>query len=86
MWIVRAEECASGLISISGDLVQLETDPASLTREPELWAQGISVRVAAPGEDINLDAQSGEAQEADHLLQLDTGFSVGFRGSYACLG
>lgn len=86
MWTVRAEEGASGLITISGDLVQLETDPASLTRGPKLWAQGISVLVAAPGEDISLDAQSGEAQEADLLLQLDTGFSVGFRGFYACLG
>ena len=79
------ENSASGLIKISGDLVRLETDVASLTRGPALSADGISVRVVAPG-GTGLRAQGGEAQEADLLLVLDTGLSVGFRGFYACRG
>ena len=77
------EDGASGLLKISGDLVRLETDAASLTRGPTLSAQGISVRVVSAG-GAEFDAWGSEKQEADLLIELEAGLKAGFRGFYAC--
>lgn len=79
----RRADGASGVIKISGDLVRLEANAGFSTRMPVLTAEGVSVRIAAPG-GAALDAAPGEMLEADLLLDLDAGSSAGFRGYYTC--
>lgn len=83
---VLAVGAEGGLVKISGDLVRLETDAATLPTGPALSAEGISVRVTAPGDGAALEAQGGEMQQANLLLELDAGLSAGYRGYYSCRG
>lgn len=82
--IAAQDDGAAGLLKISGDLVRLDTEATAQTRGTTLRAQGIAVQVTAPGGAADPEAQIGELQPADLLLELDAGLRAGFRGFYTC--
>lgn len=76
---------AVGLFKISGDLVQINAeDRASLTSGVALAADGVAITVTAPGGGTLSADAAGEPQEADMVLDLDAGLTVGYRGFYEC--
>ena len=80
-----ANGAAAALVKLSGDLVRLDA-PGRQSGDTTLTfaADGISVWIAAPdGGDLQ-DKGPGTRQQADLVLQLDSGLQAGFRGYYGC--
>ena len=71
----------AALMKISGDLVQLQADPASLARGPTAAAAGVSMAVNGPTGDLL--AGDGE-RDAVLTMSLDRGMTVGYSGFYDC--
>jgi len=68
------------LAKISGDLVRLKVGDAGT-----IWGtEGMTVALSAPSGPGILDANSGEMQDADLVLELGSGLRAGYRGYYGC--
>ncbi len=73
----------TALVKISGDLVRLDADAASVTTGPTATAPGIAMDVT--GVDGKALAEiDGSRSEATLTLSLDRGLTVGYRGNYGC--
>ena len=78
----RIDGGSVALAKISGDLVRLEAGDAGST-----WGtEGMTVALSAPSGPGTLDANSGEMQDADLVLELGSGLRAGYRGYYGCGG
>ena len=76
----RLDGGSVALAKISGDLVRLEAGDAGST-----WGtEGMTVALSAPSGTGTLDANSGEMQDADLVLELGSGLRAGYRGYYGC--
>ena len=76
----RIDGGSVALAKISGDLVRLEAGDAGST-----WGtEGMTVALSAPSGTGTLDANSGEMQDADLVLELGSGLRAGYRGYYGC--
>jgi len=76
----RIDGGSVALAKISGDLVRLEAGDAGST-----WGtEGMTVELSAPSGTGTLDANSGEMQDADLVLELESGLRAGYRGYYGC--
>ena len=76
----RIDGGSVALAKISGDLVRLEAGDAGST-----WGtEGMTVALSAPSGTGTLDANSGEMQDADLVLELGSGLRSGYRGYYGC--
>ncbi|APE45764.1 DUF305 domain-containing protein (plasmid) [Sulfitobacter alexandrii] len=76
----RIDGGSVALAKISGDLVRLEAGDAGST-----WGtEGMTVALSAPSGPGILDANSGEMQDADLVLELGSGLRAGYRGYYGC--
>ena len=76
----RIDGGSVALAKISGDLVRLEAGDAGST-----WGtEGMTVALSAPSGPGTLDANSGEMQDADLVLELGSGLRAGYRGYYGC--
>ena len=76
----RIDGGSVALAKISGDLVRLEAGDAGST-----WGtEGMTVALSAPSGPGTLDANSGEMQDADLVLELGSGLRSGYRGYYGC--
>lgn len=76
----RIDGGSVALAKISGDLVRLEAGDAGIT-----WGtEGMTVALSAPSGPGTLDANSGEMQDADLVLELGSGLRAGYRGYYGC--
>ena len=76
----RLDGGSVALAKISGDLVRLEAGDAGST-----WGtEGMTVALSAPSGPGILDANSGEMQDADLVLELGSGLRAGYRGYYGC--
>jgi len=50
-----------------------------------IWGtEGMTVALSAPSGPGILDANSGEMQDADLVLELGSGLRAGYRGYYGC--
>ncbi|MFD2738802.1 DUF305 domain-containing protein [Sulfitobacter aestuarii] len=82
--VLAVGQNGAALVRISGDLVRLDAEDAgAVTTGPSLMADGIAMRLSAPGDDGALDVSAGR-QEADLILELDAGLRAGYRGYYSC--
>lgn len=71
------------VVKLSGDLVQLEADPATLGAGPTATSSGIAVEIGGVG-DEPLGPATGTRAHATLRLTLDRGLSAGFIGTYGC--
>lgn len=80
--VLAIAEDGAALVKLSDDLVRLEAaDAAARASGPTLAADGITMRIGAPGDAAFFDATAAP-QEA--VLELAAGLRVGYRGFYRC--
>lgn len=75
---------AAALLKISGDLVKLSADESSTATAPVLSAPGITLHVSGRDGGELASKEPGEPVEADLILNLERGLTVGYSGYYAC--
>ena len=75
----------SALVKISGDLVRLKAEPASLASGPTASAPGITMEIRGAGEEALGDVE-GARTRAALMMTLERGLTVGYVGTYGCAG
>ena len=73
----------SALIKISGDLVRLQAEAATLETGPTATAPGVTMKVSGRSTDT-LEGTSGERKEATLTLTIERGMQAGYVGTYGC--
>ncbi|WP_075222696.1 DUF305 domain-containing protein [Acuticoccus yangtzensis] len=81
--VLALADDGSALVKISGDLVRLEADAATLTTGPTAAAPGIVMEIGGPGEDA-LGETDGSRTAATLSMTLERGLSTGYIGTYGC--